>query len=122
MVDFCVVFLCYFYGILLCLVALENVSIVGAHHLPLSFAFHAPRFLILLFSYDFVVCYVLVICYVYVVYYLLKCLFDFLIVRVSLSFPFEIQYKNYILSPDFHFEEATFFVKINIRGYNTNLS
>jgi len=46
-------FFCYFYGllfILLSLIALEDLSIVGVHHLPLSFNFHAPRFLILLFS------------------------------------------------------------------------
>jgi len=45
-------FFCYFYGllcILLSLIALEDLSIVGVHHLPLSFNFHAPRFLILLF-------------------------------------------------------------------------
>jgi len=34
---------------LLSLVALECVAL---HHLPLSFAFYAPRFLILIFSYD----------------------------------------------------------------------
>jgi len=35
--------------ILLSLVALENVSIVGVQHLPLSFHFHASKFLILYF-------------------------------------------------------------------------
>jgi len=64
------------YYLLLCfllsLVALENVRSVALHHLPLSFAFHALRFLILIFFYDFVVCYVLVICFIYVVNYLLK--------------------------------------------------
>jgi len=34
------------------------------YHLLLWFAFHAPKFLILLFSYGFVVCYILVLCYI----------------------------------------------------------
>jgi len=47
-------------------------------------------------------------------------MFDFLIVWVSLSFLFEIQYENYVLSPSFHFEDDTLLFKINIKGYNTN--
>jgi len=46
--------------------------------------------------------------------------FDELIMWVNLSFPFQIQYENYVLSPSFHFENVIFLKKINIREYNTN--
>jgi len=53
-------------------VALKNMGSIALHDLPLSFAFHTPKFFIIIFSYDFVVCYVLVLCFIYVVNYLLK--------------------------------------------------
>jgi len=53
----------------LSLIALERVAL---YHFPLSFAFYAPKFLILIFSYDFVVCYVVVLYFIYVVSYLFK--------------------------------------------------
>ena len=60
-----------------------------------------------------------VVCFIYVINYLLKYIVCFSYMRVSLSFPFEIQYENYVLSQSFHFEETIFF-KLDIRGYNTN--
>jgi len=31
---------------------------------------------------------------------------------VNINFPFDIQYKNYVLSSSFHFEEVTFVLKL----------
>jgi len=61
------------YDLLLCfLLSLVALECIALHHLPLSFAFYAPRFLILIISYDFVVCNVVVLYFIYVVNYLFK--------------------------------------------------
>jgi len=39
-----------------------------------------------------------------------NCLDCLYILWVSLSFPFEIQYENYVLSPNFHFDKTTYFL------------